>query len=794
MFRKAEFDSMRARVWYFVVLGLSVLLPILSAHPARGQAAGTKAPPGEKIDIVADDLNVDEKGNVVEAVGNVEIRRGETVLKADEVRMNRSTQSLEAKGRISVDDPEWKLKAESAQFNLERETGVIGQGEIFLERGHVTMAGKRFEKYGGQTYHIDQGFFTTCLCESGPPSWKISGEEIDLRREGEGVIKGARLYVLDVPVLYLPYASLPVRTERQTGFLFPKIGYSSKEGFRFEQPFFWAISKSADATFGVDVESRARIGLLGELRTIISRDVQAHINVSYFNEGLRKNEEGSIKDKTIADPEIPQDRWSLIGNHRHQSASDWITYSDAFVFSDDRFARELVDRFDLGGIKESDIQRSRFSRSRFGFFRGWNDSYLKGEWDFYQDFIQKDENTFQRTPQLLWTGQRALGDSPLELRWWAEGVNYFRREGADGLRFDLRPALVLPFQMADYLVGSFNAALRETAYHLHNTESTFDRNRSRELVELRWNMGSSVERIFDRQVFHVQKLKHVIEPELSYLFVPSTNQRDIPIFDGTDRINRRNVLTFAVTNRLWGKFAQEPAGRQIEQDVELVASPTMHDTREMASLRLALSYDIDRERKGGDSLSDLDLNLRLTPFDNMAIGFDAGFDPGPWQVTQAAVLLSVADPRPLRPVLDRDFMRPNSVDLSYRFIRRGVNSPFADNANLVFQDLSLPPACPAPAGVFDPRCERFLDKNVLSELGVRTLYHLTDRVLLLYDVVYNARDGRFTNNRGGIKLLSQCECWTLSFSVKRTTNPDKTSIGFEFNLLGLSSQNSGLFR
>ena len=77
---------------------------------------------------------------------------------------------------------------------------------------------------------------------------------------------------------------------------------------------------------------------------------------------------------------------------------------------------------------------------------------------------------------------------------------------------------------------------------------------------------------------------------------------------------------------------------------------------------------------------------------------------------------------------------------------------------------------------------------------MRTLFHLTDHLLLTYDTSYNARDGRFTSNRGGVKILSQCECWTLSFSVNRRTNPEKTSFKFSFDLLGLSSQNKDLFK
>ncbi len=760
------------------ILRLILVIFLGQVAPLFGQTVQQSAQKsGEEIHVTADSLKFEEKGVKIEAQGNVELKRQEMTLKADELRLNRETQQTEAKGKVSVDDPKWKMKGDALKFNLEQETGTIDQGEIFFEDGHLSVSGKRFQKFAGQTYHVDEGFFTTCLCESGPPTWRISADEIDLRREGEAVLRGGTFYLMDVPVLYLPYAYFPLRTERQTGFLFPRFGSSNREGFKFEQPFFWAISKSSDATFGVDVESRARVGLFGELRTILSRDARGEIDLSYFNEGLRKDRSRSIGDRTIADQDIPKNRWSVFANHRQTSPLGWKTYSDISVFSDDLYLRD-IDTFTLDSPRERELRSSRYASSRFGLLQNWSDMQLQGEWAFYQDFIQQDKRTLQKTPQILFKGRRVLAETPLVFRWRAEGVNYLRREGADGLRLDLRPELVLPFQMFPYFLGSFDLAMRETAYHLYQDEGAFDRNRSRELVEVRGKVGTSLGRVYHLDGSYLQKMKHALEPEVSYLFIPSVRDRDIPIFDGTDRINRRNLLTFALTNRLWGKFAQEPIGVPEDRDVELVSSPTPGDIREMGNLRLALSYDIDKERKGGDSLSDLDMNLRMTPLDYLALGFDTGLNPGPWQVSQAAVLFSLLDPRPLtRRVLDRDFMRPNQLDLSYRFIRRDSLAELADNANLT--TLSN---------------ERLLSRNILGLLGANALFHVTDHLLFVYNTNYNARDRRFTSNKGGIKILSQCECWTLSFTLNRSTNPDKTSFKFSFDLLGLSSQSRDLFK
>jgi LPS-assembly protein len=779
---RREVGIVAAALWGFI---LCAAVPSWAAQVFTGPQGS-----GGEINVTADKMSAENGGNQIEATGNVEIKRQEMILKADEVRVNQATKDVEAKGKVTVDDPEWKVKAaDSMRMNMESETGELQNADLFLEQGHVSISARRLQKFGGQSYHVEDGFFTTCLCESGAPSWKFSSDQMDLDLDGVGTVKGAYFYVLDVPIFYLPYAFFPLRAERQTGLLFPKFGHSSTDGFRFQQPFFWAISKSSDATVAFDLESRSRVGFLAEYRTMFSRDSDFRILTSYFNESLRRNAQDAVVNRTIADQGIPVNRWNVLGTHRYSTASDWLTFSDFAGYSDDLFTRELIDRIDLSALQEGDIRRSRYGASRFGLFKNWGDTFVKGEWNFYQDFIQPDPTTFQRTPQLAFWGRRLLAGLPLEFRWRADGVNYLRREGGDGMRFDLRPEFVLPFRLASHLFGSLSVAPRETAYHLYSPVKSSDRNVSRELIEMRGNVSTAVSRVFALNSLGLSGVKHVLEPELSYLFVPSVDQSKIPIMDGYDRVNRRNVIQFALSNRFWGKprsALREPAG---DANTELLNPAISRDVRQMASVRMALSYDVDQERKGGDSLSDLDINLRLTPLSFLNLGLDGGIDPGAWRTSQARATFSIADPRPiLRRTLDADFNQPNSLGLSYVYLRRGPNSFLADDANI---DLDAPANCALHP--LDPRCPGTgFDKNTVGNLGANLLYHATDNLLFNFNSTYDARDSRFLGFRVITKFLSFCECWTATFSVRQDINPKKTSFGFDFSLLGLGSSRSSL--
>ena len=828
----------------FGALFLLALLPAPALFAAsftdQGGRAG-EAKPEEQIHFTADSLSVSEQGKQIEGQGNVEVQRDQMTIKGDQVRMNRETQDMEAVGNVFVDDPDWKVRqAQRMQFNLDNETGMIENGELFLERGHLTMNGSRMQKLEGQSYHLDEGVFTTCLCESGAPEWKIAADQMDITRQGSGVIRGGTFYIKDVPVFYFPYAVFPVNTDRQTGFLFPEFGSSSRTGFRYMQPYYWAIDKSSDATLTFDIESRARVGFMTEYRKMFSKDSQIQLEGSYFNEVFRDRGTANdlIGDKTIADCHnvanskpappafvprcevIPVQRWSVVGSQR-QVSSEWTTYTDVALFSDDFFVRELTQNMHLDFDRERDIKTLRYTDSRAGFIRGWDNATLQGEFDFYQDFVQPDSRTLQRTPQILFTGLQQLWNTPLELRWRAAGVNYLSQASADGLRLDLRPELVLPFNLGNYLHGSFNVAPRETLYHLYDTSQTtplvdcgsvkpidptlctldkrkrsFARNNSRELVEVNGTIGSSFGRVYSWDGTDLQKIKHVVEPEIGYVFVSHSKQSDIPIMDGVDRVNARNLVTFGITNRFWGKFSSLVPAPNENRDVENTQTPIEGDTRELARFKVGMNYGVGPDRPAGGRLSDIGFEMKLFPTDYMAFGGGTGVDPGSRHISEATALFSIFDPRPItRKVLDPDFMRPNSLDLSFRFIDKTANSVLADNANPVLVNPAAPQLCSTVrtdfGDTFDPRCQR---RDVFGLVGIQSLIHLTDHLLFLYDSVYNVRRGGFSTNRGAVKILSQCECWSLMFALNHTTNPNQTNFRFNFALLGLSSQTKPAFK
>jgi hypothetical protein len=261
--------------------------------------------------------------------------------------------------------------------------------------------------------------------------------------------------------------------------------------------------------------------------------------------------------------------------------------------------------------------------------------------------------------------------------------------------------------------------------------------------------------------------------------------------DGVDRVNRRNVVTLAISNRLWGRYGSPPADASDDKQVELL-NPFISNVQELGSLRLALGYDIAAARRGADgvdSLTDLDMNLRLMPTGYLNFAFDGGVNPGSREITQGRASVALVDPRPLtRRALDPDFMRPNFFSIGYYYLINGPNGFLAKDANI---DLDAPENCVRNPD--DPRCPGAPDpRSIVGNLVSSMLYHVTDNVLFNLTSVYDVRNNTFIGVRGAIKLLSSCDCWTMTLSLRHDINPAKTSFSFDFNLLGLGNQKSTL--
>jgi LPS-assembly protein len=798
--------------------------------PSLGKAEG--------LTVDAEHLSVDQETNEIVAHGHVTIARAGSLLTADEVRINRDTQRAQARGNVQFTDPQGSVQADSFTGNLEDETGELGNGNVFLNANHLTISGTKLEKSFGQTYHIENGEFTTCQCGVGAPSWSIAGKSIDVTLDGQGLIEGATFKVLDTPVFYLPYMEVPTKTTRQTGLLAPQFGYSNKWGFMYMQPFYKVVNKSVDFTIAPDIQTEARVGAINELRYALSDKSKGVLDFAYYNEFLRNNASSDVVDTTIADATIPENRWSETASIAQELPFGIRAFADSLAVSDNLYLREIR-TYSFDPEYQRKLSTSRFSSSTVGLYKSWEHATLILDGIYYQDFVQEQDLTLQRLPQAQLLASDRFLDRRLKLSMNSGFVDFVRKQGFDGPRLDIAPTATVPFRYQEYLNGNLGLQLRETAYHLNNTElflpisqaggvqtpdtttQSLQTNPTREILQASAMLGSQVSRIFDVGGENVQKLKHTIEPEIDYLYVPDVNQNDLPIYDFVDRVNHRNRFTYGFTSRLLAKLDKAPP---LE-----VRNPLSPSDLNPFSGRSPSPFD-DQDTRGG-------LSSLGNPQDGDAEDTTTG--PTVLQATTAAGTEGVTEEQYLTPAqraakIDEEKSAVSHVTewarlqvfqtydlLNSLQTTSGETGHLSDvdahlrvrptsYFNLVYdstvhaQPLDL---TSANVGVLlrDPRerqaggfltavqraslgvSYRFISQNTLQEIDGSAMLPIADTLSLFYQASYDALQKEFLVQVGGFRVTSQCQCWIADLLIADRSNPQETDVRFQVTLFGLGS-------
>lgn len=733
-----------AAIWRGIA-ALLLVARIVSAQDLRLQVE-----PDQPVVIDADELEYLQEDTQIGARGNVVVTHGSSRLWADHLHYSHERRTARVRGGVRVESDAGRLTANEADFNLEDETGELINVELHAKDERYSLWGDRAEKRVGQSYHIENGRFTTCRCADGAPSWSISGDQFDLSVGGYADVRGGRFNILDYPVLYVPRALFPVEIERQSGFLMPRFGASSRRGFQTLLPFYLAIDKSQDATVALDVETSARAGLLGEYRYALSRRSSGSLGGAYFNESFR----GTTQAITPGS-RIPENRWNVQADQHHSLLGGINAYSNLFLVSDDLFLRE-INTYSLEHPRVVATRTLPYTDSRIGLMRSWDRFAVRGEAIYYQNLAQPSDvtesQTLQRLPEARIWGQQTLFDSVIATM-DISAASFQRGRGTDGFRADLQPGLRVPLPLGRYAFGFVQVRGRETAYRLFDNEladgTRLPSLRSRETFRVDAVAESSLGRIFATPWDDGGKLKHVVEPLLAYTFVPNVAQDDLPFFDGVDRVNARNQVTYGFTTRLLEKKRADEVNRPA--------------VREIARFSVAQSVDINRQIEpisceiisgepcGSDHFSDLDLAGRLNPSHFLSLRFRSNYDTNNTNLSAAQVGIFIQDPRvPPKSEDDRRVSTTTSAGISYRFL--------------------------AP--------------NRLQQVDANLVVELTRWAGFLYSSRYDVVQQRFLDNFYGFRFLSQCDCWSLDLTVTDRTNPRELEVRAQVSLVGLGSSTS----
>ncbi len=193
----------------------------------------------------------DRNTNRVELIGQAYVRQPDESLTADYILLDMTGRTLDARGNCIYITSDTIVYGDEMHFNLDTRTGTIVNGRVSNQA--FTLAGERINKLSESRYQTHWGEYSTC--RDCPQSWSVQAEDVDMEIDGYAFMDNIATRIKDAPAFWMPYLVVPMKTRRQSGFLFPTFRVSNDEGVVFVQPYFWAINRSADMTFGAGVYS-----------------------------------------------------------------------------------------------------------------------------------------------------------------------------------------------------------------------------------------------------------------------------------------------------------------------------------------------------------------------------------------------------------------------------------------------------------------------------------------------------------------------------------------------------------
>jgi LPS-assembly protein len=672
-----------------------------------------------------------------------------------------------AEGDVILTNGEDILSGTSMEMDLENQIGSVENGYLFLKENNFHLTGDLIEKVGEKTYSIDEASLTTCDGEN--PDWRITGKKVKIREDGEGTAQHATLWARKMPLLYTPYFYYPARKQRQTGFLIPEGGISDRWGTNYNQPFFWAIDESSDATFYGQYMNKRGLRAGVEYRYYlddwskgtwmvdglddqkIDNDIDDASEKWGFEDGgdniLRKNE----------------DRYWLRGSHYQKMPWGVQAKLDVDLVSDQDYTREFRNGY-MGWNRSKHFFEEVFNRdlndyndpirtNRLNFNKAWPLYSLNAQLRYDLDSTIRNshdsDDTLQRLPIIEFDGvKQRIATSPFFFNLNSQYVYYWSRDGKRTQRLDAHPRFYLPFQLKPFINIEPSVGVRETLWRPDKKEFAQDDKKfyHRELFDTRLDLFSEIYSVFHTEGNIIEAIKHTIRPRIIHDYIPDVDQDDLPDFDSTDRIDNKNLLTYSLTNTLTSKTRKNGSfntSHRIDQtDATILDTDSDYTYNDFLRFELEQSYDINeaKEKDPDRPFSPIGARLDLIPGKYVSVDADALWSVYDTQFLSHNIAANLWD------------LRGDKLSVEYRYTRES-------------NEISLNPA-----------------QSLYVDLRVK----VTDRLRLSGNYEYNFLDN--THVQTGIGMNYRSQCWSFDGSITETTGVDNSkNLDFELkvNLFGL---------
>ncbi len=506
------------------------------------------------VSILAEKKEV--QGDVYILTGSVEVVYGDILVIADRATYNDKSYDLLAEGNVYFEQQGQRISGERIEFNYKTRRGMIYNSTAFTNRtpdGTVIIVdSKRADKTGLDTYNLEK--VTLTACQESVPKWSFTARRARIRLDHRVKVYNALFRIKNIPVLYLPFASISIsKKDRNSGFLIPSSGSSSIRGRTFHTAYYQTLGRSADILFRSDLFTRRGIGLGFDFRA--KPDQNSRIAFGSF----------IVFDRLFGEKGENQGGSSFYADAVQYFKNGFVAVADVNITSSFQF-RQVFSENILTAISPEE-------RSVFYLNKNWRSLSFNaffGEQSVFIGGVNGDGVVKTRQLPSIELTKRStkISDTlPFYFSFGAAMEGVRRAETSSGnfdlktpsvvQRLDLSPKMTFPLKSFGGFSVTPSLGVRSTFY----SDSLDPVNRQVVGVNLFRNYVDfdvdfrppALARVF-RHKDNKPWFKHLIEPFIEYRRIEGIDEFDRTLkVDERDLIAETNEITYGVTNRFFVK-------------------------------------------------------------------------------------------------------------------------------------------------------------------------------------------------------------------------------------------------
>ncbi len=407
----------------------------------------------KNIQILAS--SVERNGSVITASGSVVVYYDDKILQAERARFDTNGSILELFDRVEMMEGV-QLGSLSDYVRLDLKNDKDSFSDIFMIdlQNTLWMRGEGGEKVRDRV-KLAKAFVSSC--DAACPDWHLEFTSLDFNTSTKWInVWNPVLYMKDTPLLYFPYLGFSTDKERRSGFLRPYFGVSSRDGFFYTQPIYFAPDPQWDLEIDPQIRAARGEGIYATLRFVDTPRSRGKITTGYFKDKKSFVEEYNLRNRSHYGIQANYESPRVFASPR--SGNHDGLYADITYLKD-------PDYKNLQAFTTAELVNSSQVQSRINYYFNTPD-YFTGVYAkyFIDTSLASNRNTVQSIPiiQLHRYQNKLLGFDALHYSADYRVSSFFTAAGKHMQLQEINAPVIF---YTDFLEGYLNLSVSENLYY-----------------------------------------------------------------------------------------------------------------------------------------------------------------------------------------------------------------------------------------------------------------------------------------------------------------------------------------